>query len=225
MVAGGIVAGLALVGGAAFGAWSLFAHRAQPAEALPDSTLGYASIDLDPSGEQKIEAIKILKKFPAFNDEIDLDTDDDIRKKMFDEFNLASSASAASTTATTSSRGSVTEPRSQPSTPAATARRRSSWSRSRTRTPPRTDSPRSRSATARAARTRLGDRRRWAVLAETDKIAEGIADDAADSPLTDDEDYQKWTDEVGDAGVVNCTPLPRPASSWPTPWTPPSAWG
>ena len=30
----------------------------------------------------------MLKKFPAFKDEIDLDTDDDIRKKMFDEFHL-----------------------------------------------------------------------------------------------------------------------------------------
>ena len=30
----------------------------------------------------------MLKKFPAFNDEIDLDTDDDIRKKMFEEFDL-----------------------------------------------------------------------------------------------------------------------------------------
>ncbi len=75
-------------GGAAAAAVWWSSTGAQPAEALPDSTLGYASIDLDPSGEQKVEALKILKKFPAFNDEIDLDTDDDIRQKMFEEFDL-----------------------------------------------------------------------------------------------------------------------------------------
>ncbi len=48
----------------------------------------------------------------------------------------------------------------------------------------------------------------WAVVAESDKIAQGIADDAAEAPLSDDEDYQKWTDEVGDAGVINMYAAP-----------------
>ena len=58
---------------------------AQPAEALPDSTLAYFSIDLDPSGGQKIEAIKTLRKFPGFTDKIDLETDDDLREQLFEE--------------------------------------------------------------------------------------------------------------------------------------------
>ncbi|MGH3336674.1 MAG: hypothetical protein ACRDOZ_12695, partial [Nocardioides sp.] len=85
IVAGATVVGLAAVGGGVWAATSFFSTGAQPAEALPASTLGYASIDLDPSGGQKIEAIRMLNKFPAFKDEIGLDTDDDIKRKLFDE--------------------------------------------------------------------------------------------------------------------------------------------
>ena len=82
---GAIVAGGAVVAGGAWAATSFFATGAQPAEALPDSTIAYVSVDLDPSGGQKIEAIKMLRKFPAFTDKIDLETDDDIRERMFEE--------------------------------------------------------------------------------------------------------------------------------------------
>ncbi len=88
IIAGGAVVALALAGGATAAVVWWSSTGAQPAEALPDSTIAYASIDLDPSGEQKVEALRILKKFPAFNDEINIDTDDDIRKKMFEELNL-----------------------------------------------------------------------------------------------------------------------------------------
>ncbi|MGH3308546.1 MAG: DUF3352 domain-containing protein, partial [Nocardioides sp.] len=84
IVAGATVVGLAAIGGGVWAATSFFGTGAQPAEALPASTLGYASIDLDPSGGQKIEAIRMLNKFPAFKDEIGLDADDDIKKKIFD---------------------------------------------------------------------------------------------------------------------------------------------
>ena len=57
----------------------------QPAQALPAGTIGYVSVDLDPSGEQKIEAIRTLRKFPAFADNVDLDTDDDLRERLFTE--------------------------------------------------------------------------------------------------------------------------------------------
>ena len=71
-----------MVAGGAWAATSFFATGAQPAEALPDSTIAYFSVDLDPSGGQKIEAIKTLRKFPAFTDKIDLETDDDLRERL-----------------------------------------------------------------------------------------------------------------------------------------------
>ena len=64
---------------------SFFSTGEQPAAALPAGTLAYVGIDLDPSGGQKIEALRMLNKFPAFKDELGLDTDDDLRKALFDE--------------------------------------------------------------------------------------------------------------------------------------------
>ncbi len=88
LLIGGGVAALALVGVGAWAAAQFFATGDQPAEALPASTLGYASIDLDPSGGQKIEALRTLNKFPAFKDALGLDTDDDVRQKLFEELDL-----------------------------------------------------------------------------------------------------------------------------------------
>lgn len=85
LVLGGLVGVLAVGGGAAWAVSSFLATGAQPAEAMPASTLGYVSIDLDPSGGQKIEAIKTLRKFPAFKEEIGLDTDDDLRQAIVEE--------------------------------------------------------------------------------------------------------------------------------------------
>ena len=82
---GALVVGGALVAGGAWAATSFFATGSQPAEALPDSTVAYFSVDLDPSGGQKIEAIKTLRKFPGFTDQIDLETDDDLRERFFEE--------------------------------------------------------------------------------------------------------------------------------------------
>ena len=210
IVAGGIVAGLALVGVAAYGAWSWFAQGAQPAEALPDSTLAYASVDLDPSGEQKIEAIKILKKFPAFNDEINLDTDDDIRKKMFDEFNLGEQCEGGLNYADDiepwlgdrAAIAAVDAGGEQPDVAFVVQVKDADAAEDGLSKIAQCDGE----SGENAGWSIEGE---WAVLAETDKIAAGIAEDAAESPLSDDEDYQKWTDEVGDPGVVNLYAAPE----------------
>jgi hypothetical protein len=84
-VAGGL--GVVAVGGAALWAWqAYFAQGPQPSEALPSSTLAYVSIDLDPPGRQKLEALSFLRKFPAAEKELGLDTDDDVRRSIFEEF-------------------------------------------------------------------------------------------------------------------------------------------
>jgi hypothetical protein len=82
---GAIVAGGAVVAGGAWAATSFFSTGAQPAEALPSSTVAYFSVDLDPSGGQKIEAVRTLRKFPGFTDKVDLETDDDLRERFFEE--------------------------------------------------------------------------------------------------------------------------------------------
>ncbi len=86
----GLVIGGALVGFGALATGGVFAYSAyfasgpQPAEALPADTVGYLSVDLDPSGQQKLEALKTLRKFPAFKENAGLGTDDDLREKLFD---------------------------------------------------------------------------------------------------------------------------------------------
>lgn len=77
--------------GAGVWAWRSFMDQgAQPAEALPASTLAYASLDLDPPGGQKVEAFKALQKFPSIKKELGLDSVDDVQKSVVDE--LASDA-------------------------------------------------------------------------------------------------------------------------------------
>ena len=75
--------GLVAVGVGAWAAYNFLTTGPQPAEALPAKTLGYVSIDLDPSGGQKIEALQTLNKFPAFKDYVGINADDDLRKEIF----------------------------------------------------------------------------------------------------------------------------------------------
>ncbi|MET0524071.1 MAG: DUF3352 domain-containing protein [Nocardioides sp.] len=209
LIAGGAVVALALAGGAAAAAVWWSSTGAQPAEALPDSTLGYASIDLDPSGEQKVEAIKMLKKFPAFNDEIDLDTDDDLRQKMFEEFDLGEACDGLDygddIEPWLGDRAAVAAVDTGEDTPVAAFVLQIKDEGAAKDGLAKIKDCAGESGGEGGGWVINGD---WAVVAESDKIAQGIVDDAAEAPLSDDEDYQKWTDEVGDAGVINMYAAP-----------------
>lgn len=77
-----------VVGVLAVGAWAgskLIGGGTQPAEALPASVVAYASIDIDPGAKQKIEAIRTLRKFPELKKQLEVDEDDDLRRKIFTE--------------------------------------------------------------------------------------------------------------------------------------------
>src|SRR3569623_579947 len=82
-VGGGVVALLG-VGAGAWAVMSFFQQGAQPAEALPATTVGYLSLDLDPSGGQKIDAFRTLNKFPAFKKDVGVDSVDQLRQKIGD---------------------------------------------------------------------------------------------------------------------------------------------
>ncbi len=80
------VVAVLLIAGGGFAAWRFFAGGGpRPAEVLPDSTLAVLSVDLDPSGGQKIEAIKTLRKFPSFREHTDVDENSDLVKALYDE--------------------------------------------------------------------------------------------------------------------------------------------
>lgn len=199
LVVAGAVAAVGLAG-ASWAAVSFFSTGAQPAEALPASTLGYVSIDLDPSGGQKIEALRTLSKFPAFEEHVGLETDDDVREWVFDQVegdceDLDYADDVEPWLGDRFALAAVDVDAEEPA-PVFVLQVSDEDGADEGLAAIRTCS----GATPDQGSWVVQDG--WVVLAETQEIADQVAADAAESSLADDEDYQRWTDEVGDSGVV-----------------------
>ncbi len=206
--------GVGVLGAGAWAGYSMFlATGDQPAEALPVGTVGYVSVDLDPSGKQKLAALRTLEKFPAFADNIDLTEDDDLRLRLFEEIQsdgtcpdvdftedidpwLGNRFAAAGIDLGGEGTGGsgVTAVGVLQIDDAAAAE----------------DGLAVLSACGGAdgqfGWSVAGD---WAVLAETTEIAQQVTDAAADEPLSDDEDFQRWTGEAGDPGILTAYLAPE----------------
>ena len=207
-IVGGLVGVLALVGAGAWAAWSFFATGPQPAEALPGSTIAYASIDLDPSGGQKIEALRTLRKFPAFKDEIGLQTDDDIRQRIFEEIQGSGACEdldyGDDIEPWLGDRMAVAAVDTGADTPSPVfALQAPDAHTADTGLQTCTDCrPAGGGGGAGAAEGAWAIDDGWALLGETQEIVDGIAGDAAEAPLSDDDAYKDWTDAAGDAGIA-----------------------
>jgi hypothetical protein len=207
LIAGGVIALAALVGGGVWAATSFFVQGAQPAEALPANTIGYASIDLNPSGGQKIEAFKILRRFPAFRDQVGLNADDDLKKKAFDSMHSDGFCPDLSYSDVDSWLGdrfaiAAVDLGEQYPTPVGVIQV--------------TDDAKAEAGLKKIQSCAGGDGSGgfvvdgdWAVLAETESIAQKVVDKTGEGTLAADSDYQKWTGELGDAGVVNMYAAPE----------------
>jgi hypothetical protein len=208
VIAVAALVGAAAVGGAAWAAWSFFSTGAQPAEALPDSTLGYVSIDLDPSGGQKIEALRTLKQFPAFEDEIGLDTDDDIREWIFDKIQgetecagldfdddikpwLGDRFAVAAVDTGDDQPAPVFVVQVSDADGADEGLRKLRECGG--------------GGSDDVAWSVDGD---WALLGEDQETVDGVVADAADSSLADDDDFQQWTGAAGDGGIMSMYAAP-----------------
>lgn len=206
-----LVAGAAVVaaagGGAAWAALSFFSTGDQPAEALPASTIAYASIDLDPSGGQKIAALRTLSKFPAFDDVVGLDADDDVRKWIFEEFQGEAGCEDLDydddVAPWLGDRFAMAAVDAGGDTPAPVVVLQ-------------VDDEDAAEKGLQAIREcgggedgawAVGDG--WALIAETQEIVDGVAADAEDASLADDEDFQHWTGEAGDSGIVSMYAAPE----------------
>jgi len=74
-------------GGAALAVQVLSGGGAQPDSAVPGDVLGFARIDIDPSADQKVNAVRLLRRVPQFEEETGITSDrDDLRKKLYDTF-------------------------------------------------------------------------------------------------------------------------------------------
>ncbi len=215
IIAGAVLGGLAIAGGAAYGITSFMSAGAQAAEALPAGTIGYVSVNLDPSGGQKIEAIKTLRKFPAFRDEVDLDTDDDLRKRLFEEIQKSGACesvdydkdikpwlgdrmavAAVDTGAEEPSPVAVIEVNDAGAAEDGFAKLKECGGSA---------AAESGDESATGGYKIEGD---WAIIAESDDIADKVVKAAADKSLADDASYNRWIDEAGDAGIVSMYAAP-----------------
>jgi hypothetical protein len=207
LLVGGGVVGLLAIGAGAWAALNFFQQGAQPAEALPASTVAYASIDLDPSGGQKIDAFRTLNKFPAFKDQVGIHSVDDARRKIGEALISASGCDLSYDSDIgpwLGDRAAVAAVDLGDPQPAPVVVVQS------------TDD-----AKADAGMHTLltcGDHPAtdvaydvhdgWVVMGQTQDVVGRVEAATDKSSLADDPTYQKWTGALGDAGVVNMYAAP-----------------
>jgi hypothetical protein len=204
---GALGATAVVVAGGAWAATSFFATGSQPAEALPDSTVAYFSVDLDPSGGQKIEAIKTLRKFPGFTDQVDLQTDDDLRERLFEEITSSGACEgldyAKDVKPWLGSRAAMAAVDLGEDEPAAVG------------VVQVTDSGKAEDGMSKLVDTCGGGEDAegevggwvvdgdWMVISETKEIATQVVDATDGGTLADDAAFGTWTGEAGDDGFMS----------------------
>lgn len=198
----GISGAAVVIGGGALAATMFFSTGEQPTEILPADTIVYAGIDMDPSGAQKVEALKALGKFPAFTDATGLEEDGDPVEWMFNEAFAAGSCEGVTYAddvkgwlGQRAGIGMVDTGGEEPS-PVFVAHV--------------TDAAKAEEGYSALVAACGGEdqagfvvRGDWALLAEDTATAEKIADSAEQSSLADDENYQRWTDEAGGDAILS----------------------
>ena len=209
---------LVLVAGVGVGgyvAWSaLYATGPQPAEALPASTVGYLSVDLDPDGRQKLEARETLGKFPALDGKIDTDSEGSLRESLFDRFQdtgacpdldwaddvdpwLGDRFAAAAVDL-----GSKDDESPGGVTPVLVVQVRDADLAEEGLGGLLDCASSETGFTAGGEGFGWSITDGWAVLAESRDLAEEVTDAAAGASLSDDDDFQRWTSAAGDHGVL-----------------------
>jgi Protein of unknown function (DUF3352) len=201
--------GVVLLLGAGAGAWAamgFFQQGAQPAEALPASTIGYVSIDLDPAGGQKIDAFRTLNKFPAFKHDVGIDSVDELRSKLGHQLVAEADCPGLDYDQDIDpwlgDRMAVAAvPLDGKPTPVAVLQVK--------------DEGQARDGIKTLEKCSPSDEKLgyvvkdgWMVFAQTQDQADQVVVAADRATLADDATYEKWTDALGEAGVVNAYASP-----------------
>jgi hypothetical protein len=204
-----IVAALALVaGGGAFAFIAadplhLFKGGPQAADAVPSDALAYVGVDLDPSASQKINALRFLNHFPAFRGVSGIkDERSDVRKAIFDEALDASGCSDLSFDDDIEPwlgnkfgfavlPGSGDEPDFAVAVEVTDQGQAAAGLDALEKCGGSDDEP--------FAYAESGD---YVLIAETQKLADQYADDAADESLADNDAFIADMDSLGELGVA-----------------------
>ncbi|MGN0064382.1 MAG: DUF3352 domain-containing protein [Nocardioides sp.] len=200
---GGLGAGALVIGGGAVAATMFFSQGAQPAEALPADTIAYASLDLDPSGSQKLEIINTLRKFPAFTDQTDIDADSDLMEELFKEATESGECTdldyAKDVKPWIGSRAAVAAVETGEDEPAPVVVLHT------------TNGTKAEDGIDKVAEACGGDTSEvgvtvsgdWVIFGETQDITDEVAEAAKKESLADDADYGRWTDEAGGEAILS----------------------
>lgn len=206
-----VIGGLVLAGGlgaGAFAARSFFKQGAQPAEALPASTMAYAAVDLDPSGGQKIDALRTLNKFPAIKDEISVTDAGQIRERIGEaiikDIGCDGLTFGKDLDPWMGDRAAVAVVDLGETDPAPVVVVQVKDDRAAEAGITRLASCSGSASTDFGFDVRDG----WAVMAQSKAQADQVVAATRKGSLADDATYQKWVKAVGDAGVVNMYAAP-----------------
>lgn len=210
MLFGAVALGVVLLGAsAAFAVQALSGGGSQPESAVPDEVALFASIDLDPSAEQKVNAVQLLRRVPEFEDQTGISSDkEDLRKTLYEAL-----VEDAQTTGSDGQRCPSYEDGVQQwlgdragfgAMPAADGGEPHALAAVQV-----TDAEAAKGS-IEALATCVGETSPgvafagdYALVAETQQLADDFADAAADAPLADNADYLADMDAVGGKGIVS----------------------
>lgn len=192
--------GLAVVAVVGVGGWGLaqfLSSGSSAASALPATTAAYLTVDLDPSGTQKIEAIRTLRKFPGIEKHLDLGARDDIRRYIVDKM----SADCPSLDYDKDVKPWIGEKLALAAVPLDG------------KAAPVLALEDSDEAAGRAMVKKLNDcadgsdggvayANGFLLVSDTQKHADAVAAQTEQGTLADDADFQTWMDRAGDSGVI-----------------------
>jgi hypothetical protein len=214
----GVVAGVlaavlvVMLGGGGFAFYSmdpfhLFRPGPQPAEALPDTAIGYVAVDMDPMASQKIAAVRFLNHFPAFRQAAGTpDASIDVRKvvvsQLLQDDHCRGLSYQQDFEPWLGSRVGLAlmPPRPSEKAPVAIAVEASDEGKARS-----TIAALNRCATAHGDTGDVSGAayvNGYLVLAESKAVAERYARSAAEHPLSDDPRFKADMDSLGEPGVM-----------------------
>ncbi|MFT4262719.1 MAG: DUF3352 domain-containing protein [Nocardioides sp.] len=197
-------------GAATWAAVSFFDAGPQAAEALPADTIAYVSLDVNPSGSQKIAALKLVNKFPSLKKELGVSSEEDVRRKLVESITEGSGCDidydkdVKPWLGSTVAFGIVgkTDPQVVAALEIKDAKKATAGIHDVLACTESEEEP--------VAFAVNGD---FLVFGKDENQAKTFVTAAKKSSLADDDDFKKWTDAAGDPGILTAYAAPDAGSA------------